>query len=272
MPLCSALDGVRAKIARAQEHLKNVNSSIRSVLATKEKYPTPGYEYHPDSQELVIRMQKITPLDRALPLAVGDCIHNARSALDHLVFQLAILNGAGSSAASTTSFPVCLSAGALKKTVQHRIAPFISSAALAEIEKRQPYALGNAGRDDVLYVLAQLDNIDKHRLLIVTASKFRPVAFCVTLPNGDRFGHEITHEKAREWKATRDGAEIIRFDLSEVITEPGGVNVKLHTVAAVQIERTGLICDGYVVQHILSDCIQHVTNIVDEFGRMFFGE
>jgi hypothetical protein len=42
--------------------------------------------------------------------------------------------------------------------------------------------------------------------------------------------------------------------------------------ATVQIEGTGLICDGQIVQLTLSDCIQHVTNIVDGFGRLFFGE
>lgn len=272
MQPCSALEGVRAKIGRAQEHLRNVNSSIHSVLAIKEKYPIPSSSYDPDSQELVIRMQNTTPLDPALPLVVGDCVHNARSALDHLVFQLAILNGAPSSAASKTSFPACLCANEFRKAVERRIAPFISNTALAEIEKWQPYAPGNTGRHDVLYVLAQLDNIDKHRLLIVTASKFRPVAFCLTLPNGDQFAHEITHEEAREWKTTRDGAEMIRFDLSEVVTDPGGINVKLTTVASAQIERTGLICDGGVIQHTLEECIQHVTNIVDEFGRTFFDE
>jgi len=49
-------------------------------------------------------------------------------------------------------------------------------------------------------------------------------------------------------------------------------NVKVDTAATVQIEGTGLICDGQIVQAILSDCIQYVTKIVDGFGRMFFGE
>jgi hypothetical protein len=39
---------------------------------------------------------------------VGDCVHNARSALDHLVYQLAILNHAPEESARKTSFPVCL--------------------------------------------------------------------------------------------------------------------------------------------------------------------
>ncbi len=249
-----------------------MDASIRSVLDTSEKHPTPGYDYDPESQLLTIHMQKTASLDPALPLAVGDCVHNARSALDHLAFQLAILNGTGSSAASEISFPVYLTAGKFKKATEHKVAPFISGAALAEIEKYQPYAPGNAGKDDVLYVLTRLDNIDKHRLVLVTASKFMPVDFLVTVPNGAQFRHQISHKQAGEWKDAKDGAEIIRFDLSEAITVPGKVRVKLGTVAAVLIEQTGLICDGYAVQNILNDCIQHVASIVDGFDRKFFGE
>jgi hypothetical protein len=113
---------------------------------------------------------------------------------------LAILNGAGRSAARKTSFPVCLSPSDFQTIVARRVAPFISNTAVDEIEKLQPYAHGNAGRHDALYVLATLDNIDKHRLLIVTVAKFRPIAFCITLPNGDQFRHVITPAEAGEWK------------------------------------------------------------------------
>jgi hypothetical protein len=84
VPHAAALDGVRAKIARAEEHLKNVHLSIHGILATKEKKPGARHYYDPEAQELIVRMEKTTPLEPALPLVVGDSIHNARSALDHL--------------------------------------------------------------------------------------------------------------------------------------------------------------------------------------------
>ena len=185
------LDGVRAKIKWAKNHLRDIDAAIGRSFKSEHDADRLGHELNPDRQELVITMPKGTPLDPDLPLMVGDCIHNARSALDHLVFQLAILNNASAEAATKTSFPVCLKPGEFKNAVRTKVAPFISCTALAEIEKLQPYVTGNAGERDILWALSQLDIIDKHRLLIVTVSKFRATGFSVTVPTGEQFIKEM---------------------------------------------------------------------------------
>lgn len=263
------LDGVRSKIDRAKNHFQNLHATISTLFAPENDTTTAGHKYEADRQELIVTLQKAIPLDPTLPLIVGDCIHNARSALDYLVFQLAILNKAPIISATKTSFPVYLTPKEFKNAVRNKVAPFISASALAEIEKLQPYATGNARESDILWVLSQLDIIDKHRLLIVAVSKFRPTAFCVTVPTGEQFAHEIASDS---WKASEDGAEIIRFYLSQPIKQPGKVNVEVKTATTLQIENTGLVCDGMQVEAVLSDCIQHVVNIIDGFGRLFFNE
>ena len=40
----------------------------------------------------------------------------------------------------------------------------------------------------------------------------------------------------------------------------------------IQIEDTGLICDGQILLTILNDCIQYVINVVESFGKMFVSE
>lgn len=68
-----------------------------------------------------------------------------------------------------------------------------------------------------------------------------------------------------------DGTEILRFDLSGAIKTPGKVQVKLQMAAMVSLKDTGpSICDGREVRSILSTCRKAVTNIVDDFGVMFF--
>ena len=268
----SQLDGARAKIARAVHHFNQLNLAIDAIFADESNTAAanpPAYEYKAERQELIIMRPHGTPLDPALPLIIGDCIHNARSSLDYLVFQLAVLNNAPSEAASMTSFPVCLSPAQFKKSTQGKIAPFISGPALTAIQELQPYLTGNAGRDDILWVLSQLDIFDKHRLLIVTKSKVRPVAFTVTVPSGETFTSDI---KSGPWKPTEAGTELIRFDLSNAIRHPGEVQVDLATAMTIQIENTGLICDELHVQAVLSDCIQVVDSIINDFGRRFFGE
>jgi hypothetical protein len=131
----------------------------------------------------------------------------------------------------------------------------------------QPYSANNGGKEDVLWCLSELDNIDKHRLLIVTAMKFRPVSFTVTVPSGEQFAHEIS---SGEWKELVSSAEIMRFDLSKAIKQPGKVNVKIRTANVIQIENTGTVCDGMAIEVVLSDCIQHCINIVGKFSEQFF--
>lgn len=262
------LDGVWAKLDRARNHFNDLHARVVSLMVPEKDATTAGHQYDPDRQELIATLPKATPVDPAFSLIVGDCLHNTRSALDHLVFQLAVLNKAGIAAANKTSFPVCLKPDEFKGIVKRKVAPFISSAALTEIEKLQPYATGNAGDSDIIWVLSQLDIIDKHRLLLVTVTKFRPVFFVVTVPTGEQFAHEIS---SGDWKPSIDGAEIMRFDLSAAIKQPGKVNVKIKTANTIQIENTGMICDGMPIEAVLSDCIQHTTNIVGTFNKMFFG-
>jgi hypothetical protein len=209
-------------------------------------------------------------IDPNLPLIVGDCIHNLRSALDHLVFQLAILKGTGTEAAAKTAFPIYLTAKSFKNFVDSRVAPFIERNALTEIERLQPYARGNAGEQDIIWVLSQLDIIDKHRLLVVAVHMFRPFRIAVT-GNAPLVMRDFAQE---DWKAAKDGAEIVTFDMSQALSSPtpSEMHVDIITASTVQIVNTGLVCDGMPVQQVLSDSMAFVTSIVDGFGAKFFGE
>lgn len=262
------LDGAWSKLDRARHHFDTLHSRIACLFAPEEHDATGSHEYNPERQELIVKLPKATPVDPTFPLIVGDCIHNTRSALDHLVFQLAILNRASGAAAEKTAFPICLTPEKFRDATKGKVAPFISGTALTEIEKLQPYATGNAGADDVIWALHQLDIIDKHRLLLVTVSKFRPTSFSITVPSREHFTREMT---PGHWKTSVDGAEIMRFDLSKAIKQPGKVNVQVQTASTVLIEDTGQVCDGLPVEAVLSDCIQHAIHIIGTFQEMFFG-
>ena len=266
------LQGARAKVKRAIDHFNQIDAAIGEIFIAErdsDSTATPSYEYIADRQELIILRPQSAPVDSSLSLMVGDCIHNARSALDHLVYQLAILNGASDEAASKTSFPIYLTPRKFKNGVGSKIAPFISDTALAEIEKLQPYAAGNAGEEDVSWVLSQLDIVDKHRLLIVTKSKVRVTAFAIKVPTGHVFSEEVG---LGPWHSAEAGTELFRFDLSRAIKEPGKMEVKIESSMSIQIEQTGLVCDGMILLTVLSDCINFVGGLIDSFGKTFFGE
>src|SRR5260370_28200532 len=103
---------------------------------------------------------------------IGDCVHNLRSALDHLVYQLAILNKAPASARDKTSFPIFLDQNGFIGVTNKKVKPYVSAEAFAQIERSQPYFTANPSElplmeRHTLWVLSQLDIIDKHRLILV---------------------------------------------------------------------------------------------------------
>ena len=264
------LNGVRAKLDRANHHFKEIDAAVETALSMKDEANlVPPYEYQADRKHLIVTCPTPKPVDRALPLAIGDYVHNLRSALDHLIFQLAVLNGKAAEAETIISFPIFLSDPQFENFTKRKVAPFIDRQALADIKELQPYQIGNLGDEDVLWVLSQLDIVDKHRLLVVIARQLRPTSFKIEVPTGESFEHRLPRS---DWKPLEDGAEIIRFDLSGVLKAPGRVRVNLGTAAMVYLKDTGLFCDGREIRSVLTTFRKAVTNIVDDIGRLFFGE
>jgi hypothetical protein len=221
-----------------------------------------------NQNELIVTWPDEPPLDPRLALVLGDCIHNIRSSLDHLVAQLALLNNATSVAIEKTAFPICLSPNDFKNATVRKVAPYISGDALREIEKLQPYSAGD-GVQNILWVLSQLDIIDKHRLLIVAEHKIRARFFRVATESGKVIAHTLTPDSP--WKSSGNGAEIIRFQITG-LQGYTKMRVQVEAEGTIQIEHSGLGCDGQNLLLVLLDCLNDVGSIVDNFGDMFFGE
>lgn len=259
------LAGIRAKIDRSQHHFVDLHERIRLALDVSDRNNTPpAYKAEVEGQFVIIKRDKGEPLDPTLPLIAGDCIHNLRSALDHLVYQLAILNGCGTKGARNTLFPICISPVDFADIAKRKVAPFVSSTALAEIEDVQPYRTTNMPDTAPLWHLAQIDNADKHRVLIVLGHKCKPVAFTVTTSSGI-FSHEISES---EWKSAEDGTEVLRLQFSG----HGEVHVQVKTASTVKFGDAGLPCDKRIVEDVIDQSGRMVEHIIDHFGVKFFGE
>ena len=262
------LASVRAKIGRAKDHLRDIDSALTTLIGTD---PTANHsvsiEYESDGKEMVVKLAECKPIDPTLPLVIGDCLHNLRSALDHLVYRLALKLGTSTEAADKTFFPIYLTKATFDDRVKKLLKPFISDAALTEIEKCQPYSAYDVPEEADVWILNKLDIFDKHRLLVVAAQKCAPVEFTITVVATGEQCHEIISEP--KWKTVIDGAEIIRFRLAN---PPGKVRVQIKLVTSIQLAETGLAADGVPVQDALGQCIAIVSSIVSDFGKTFFGE
>jgi len=263
------LAGVRAKLARAQDHFEDLHARIEASLAPKPDGEAPPLttKVDPNSQSIIFGIPEAKPLDAVLPLIIGDCLHNLRSALDHLVLQLALIKGTSiSDAQDKTSFPVVLDLkDFLSKT--RRFSKLIKPEALTAIEEVQPYKTSNPPNTSFLWLLSELDIIDKHRLLVVVSKKFKMTEIAGTMGNFQRI---LIDPVTEHWKSHEDGAELFTVEFSA--GEPTKMHMEVQTAHTVQFADTGLVCDGGIVEDVINGCGGFVEKIIDDFGHRFFGE
>lgn len=180
------------KLDRAKEHLKTLRREIEPV--EQRDTHTIGFEVDADAGKYTFYVRDLEPLpDNDWGLVIGDCLHNARTALDYLMVRLvALVTQQSPRDIDSVRFPIYDSpkqfAGAVGELRKH---PAFSGY-LARIEELQPHNLGNPsvwgtrqlllpwlspGETKLQQVpvmhslptalnrLSLLDNLDKHRVI-----------------------------------------------------------------------------------------------------------
>jgi hypothetical protein len=146
--------GVNDKLARAAEHFKALDVEVRAWAA--EHRDCVAGEVQKGGLVHLYRPSHIPAVPRRWPLVIGDCLHNVRAALDHLAWQLVIASGRRPT--TDTAFP-------LNPTRKAAVVPKLSKPI-----RRQVKAVAPNTERDWLGILANLDNVDKHRTVLVVAA------------------------------------------------------------------------------------------------------
>lgn len=155
------LASIKVKLDRAKEHLEEVIaidkrfSDVQCDLVYTEDHKK-GIGY------FVVALPK-TPIE--LSAIVGDCLHNLRSALDYLVWQL-VLSNPPSQPNRRNMFPICGTPKDFESQVKGKRLAGVHREAIKIIESLQPYN----NPDHPLALLDSLYNADKHRDLNYTLS------------------------------------------------------------------------------------------------------
>src|SRR5437868_5598044 len=137
------LKGIRLKIERAKQHILNLESVI--VPFFDDAPYTYAADLHPQIPWYIIRLETIKPLPDSVPVLIGDAVHNLRSSLDHLMWQL--VEAGGGTPNRSTYFPI-ISVGA---QAAKRYASAVSQGEISKIrpgadkilEAVQPYRTGD---------------------------------------------------------------------------------------------------------------------------------
>jgi hypothetical protein len=156
-----SLSGCRLKLDRAYEHLETLANDIQRVMTEGDSDGV--FEKFNGKKGEWIVWEVAPPIRKEWSAMVGDCVHNLRSCLDHLAWQLVLL--AGNDPTISTEFPVFKDSGLFKKKAGPKM-DGMSSTAMRLIEDVQPFNTRQPEAEiDDLWLIHELSNIDKHRRL-----------------------------------------------------------------------------------------------------------
>jgi hypothetical protein len=173
----SALIGIRAKLKWADAHL----DQLKADFFASPKEPVNRLAYGGDADGLHATINTNAPAIE-WALMAGNVIHQIRSSLDHLAFQLVLKHPRKIKAFAKARglkrpkdlmrmihFPIFKDAKHFSS--DHRVEclkQLLTAREFAAIENAQPYNRNEtAPTSDWLHILSALDNIDKHRTVLV---------------------------------------------------------------------------------------------------------
>jgi hypothetical protein len=241
----SAMDSVagsREKVQRAYKHLEDFESGFSEFLREN-----PQRIWHDPSEPGVQKSLFIRQADvpATLICIVGDAIHNLRSALDHLAFAVAVRNGVAEKSLRETDFTIRKTAKAFREAITEQKVTRIGIAWIRFLKRIEPY---HGGQGSDLYVVSALDNLDKHRSLIVVEAL------------ADTF---IRNEKTQAFEPVERGLSFKQG--IEIALDPGDPKYHTHTQTRVIIREaiSGLDPDAWA-NAVLKALAGRVSAAIDD--------
>jgi hypothetical protein len=251
-----SLEGVYNKIIRAEEHL----AVIRAEIA-RHKHKC-RIVFKKDVNEQMIRfIADIPEPPPFLSIIIGECLHNLRSALDHIVWHLAEANPPNRGS-NKNQFPICDSASKFREQKGRKRLEGVPMQAQAVIERLQPYQFGSSYEFHTLWRLNALVNIDKHRTLMLTTGFMIAKSPYLIPPDG--FLAEIVFDDG----IYGDGAIIGEASFTEV-SNPDKMEMHFERRDVFVSLKDALPIDNQV-DVVLEDMIEHVkSGIIPRFEPFF---
>lgn len=251
------LAGVRVKIERAKKHIADLRAAWDPIgYADTNSSPYRTYtDIDPKTREQIVRMAILDPLDPNLGAIAGDAVHNLRSALDLLMWQLVIAGGGTPN--DETMFPI----GRSKKNFETALAGRIQGASAnvrVLMESLKPYKGGN----DALWRIHRIDIVDKHHVLIPTGIAIEAVMVPDNVPFDGARRRMIPNLISDPIFPLEDGAEILRLPPSS--TDPE-VNVHAEAICEVAFSEPEVVI-GKAMIPTLTQLANYVEGVVHAFS------
>jgi len=245
----SRLDAAKAKVQWAEKHFGDFKDIVFGRSTGVDTRQTTvvhyGLQWQPDARPTEV----VTP-SRECRLAFGDAVHQLRSTLDHIVYALIQPLTTDPKVLRKVDFPIYVKEKLFResKGVGH-LRGLLTPAQFTELEETQPYRRNpSKPEDDWLWVLSELDNIDKHRTVLVVDPRLMTKRL---LADGT-----LSVVKHR----LKAGAQVFEVPLPT----PSEVNLE-ERVFVVVLAETGLRCDNTTVINVWREMIASVKGVISNF-------
>jgi hypothetical protein len=263
-----SLDGPLAKMDRAWLHLRDLNHEVGTFKRAKAYDLV--LDFDPETEETIARIKMLrTPRNPQWGLLIGDVVHNLRSALDHLVWQLVLLNDA--KPIRDNQFPIY----SVEKDYwerpkdrsesnRDRTLKGVRIEHRTPIDEAQPYNGGVGSPDparNFLALLSWLSNSDKHKVVHTAFLANRPLSsasFHITGTPGDT--HMVVKSRSGPME---DGAEFVRF-------KPATPQTHMHVHGSIRLAIG--IGDGRLDIAGLNQIADYVDRFIWSFKPVFEGK
>lgn len=256
------LEGCLAKIARAESHLTELKVRVRQYIDT-QPFRVFG-EYDEATHEYVIRAEAVPdyhPVPIDLVLLAGEVVHQLRSALDHLVWDLVVKNTGLPPAGTDSGYPIFRTAEGYSQRAPKKVKG-VSQSAADRIRALQPFHLGDHAEEELTWAVQELNNTDKHRLIPVAVVYAFVGAVHMTV--GDGPPKEILPWQEFVREPMVDGMEIARVPVPDgdqaTFNVPVGADIAFVEVGALR---------HHPVTDLLVKATRHVRGLVEGFEPEF---
>jgi len=179
-----AFHNSKLKLERARSHINALATEVSSLsLNSPCRFVI---ENDCDPSFKVVKLRRTRSLPENISLIFGDSVHNLRSALDHLAYELVTIETSktrevlGENLLKDIMFPIAKDSKDLEKKIRSRQMQRAGEPVVKALRELRPYPKGNDG----IITLNYLDIRDKHRLIIPVIEATVPSLSTITDSSG----------------------------------------------------------------------------------------
>lgn len=253
------LSEAKIKLERAKAHIGELDRNAKEFLASSPF----SIEIEEKNGDLVhrVRIQKTIPREWAA--IVGDAVHNIRSALDYMTWQLILRNGSNPS--KNTCFPIGLKKSGYGKQLRYSLSG-ASVMAKKYIRRLKPYPGGN----HILTQIHALDICDKHHLALIVGSAHKNLLLTMKMkapwiPDDFNFPTLSINPADRQFPLS-DGDEVFRIKAAARTEDDLSEHGLVFELAFGDVSEV----EGLPLLETLSNMESHVSKIIEICERHFF--